>query len=690
MKTIAKLTPERPSGPWPSGRLVRAVVRNTRPARASAGFTIIELMLAIGIFSMVVAAIYSTYSAILRSAKAGNDVAADMQRSRIAARTIEDALVSAIMFPSNPALYAFLADGTGDYALLSFVARLPRSFPGSGYFGDQVVRRVTFAVDNSGSDGAKLVLQQTPLLQTNLATGTEHTIVLARDIMSFIVEFAEPKGNGYEWSTEWSRTNQLPTVARFALAFGRSDKSGKPTELALRTVGLPSVAVPRDSQTMPARVIPGQVPGVGPEQPEQPGGEGQATPQPVAAPGVGRGGGRRSPRRMRRGGTAIGGGCRAGVVDTDTASSATARRATQSRQRCDTDGFAIILVLIVITVLGILAAGFAYAMKVEIRLSANAGNDSELEWLGRSGVELARYVLGQSMGAPYTSLHQLWAGGPGGPNETNSVLMDIDLQNNQLGDGRFSVKIVDLERRFNINSGIPNAEKLLILNRALTLMGVEAGEAETIQDSILDWIDVDDNPLLSGTEGGFYLGLERPYSAKNGPIDDLAELLLVRGVTPEIYWGPRAYGHQLQLLRPGARETPADTLQTYPFGLVDVFTPLSNGRININTAPIHVLQLLPGVDENVAANIIRARAGPDGAEGTEDDTPFLNVGGLNPASVPGIIPEMLGRYAAVCSVQSGTFEVTVDTWIGNSRRTFVAIVRRNNARQIPVLQFSWQ
>ena len=35
----------------------------------------------------------------------------------------------------------------------------------------------------------------------------------------------------------------------------------------------------------------------------------------------------------------------------------------------------------------------------------------------------------------------------------------------------------------------------------------------------------------------------------------------------------------------------------YPVGLVDLFTPISVGYININTASIKVLQLLPGMDQ---------------------------------------------------------------------------------------------
>ena len=51
-------------------------------------------------------------------------------------------------------------------------------------------------------------------------------------------------------------------------------------------------------------------------------------------------------------------------------------------------------------------------------------------------------------------------------------------------------------------------------------------------------------------------------------------------------------------------------------------------------------QLLPGVDEVVAQNIIRVRAGLDGVDGTEDDTPFQSLAMLSPAMVPGMVPEL--------------------------------------------------
>jgi DNA uptake protein ComE-like DNA-binding protein len=60
---------------------------------------------------------------------------------------------------------------------------------------------------------------------------------------------------------------------------------------------------------------------------------------------------------------------------------------------------------------------------------------------------------------------------------------------------------------------------------------------EEIADSILDWIDPDDDPRTSGAESSYYLSLSAPYKAKNGPLNSLDELLLVKGVTPDLLYG---------------------------------------------------------------------------------------------------------------------------------------------------------
>jgi DNA uptake protein ComE-like DNA-binding protein len=61
-----------------------------------------------------------------------------------------------------------------------------------------------------------------------------------------------------------------------------------------------------------------------------------------------------------------------------------------------------------------------------------------------------------------------------------------------------------------------------------------------IADAILDWLDADDEPRAYGCERSYYSGLNPPYAPKNGAFSSVEELLLVRGVTPQMLFGPDA------------------------------------------------------------------------------------------------------------------------------------------------------
>ncbi len=338
-------------------------------------------------------------------------------------------------------------------------------------------------------------------------------------------------------------------------------------------------------------------------------------------------------------------------------------------------GIALIIVMIVIVVLGILAGGFAYSMKVETKLAANSGSDGDLELLGRSGVELARYVLGQQLGIPqegaYDALTQKWAGGPGGTND--DILADIDLDHNELGQGSFSVKIKDLERKFNIN--FANEE---MLHQALQLVGADAASLSTVTDSIMDWIDRDNDARISGAETEDYLRLVpgHPYRAKNGPIDDISELLLVKGMTKELYWGFSA--------NPGAPAADTSMASSMglssgsPVGLYDLFTSMSAGPVNVNTASAEVLQLIPGLDPGMAQAIISERS----------NLPFDNIGLL--ASVPGMSPDVVRAVSGRLGVRSVNFEVEVTARIGRAERKYVALIHRNNRQDLPIVYFRYK
>jgi prepilin-type N-terminal cleavage/methylation domain-containing protein len=209
-------------------------------------FTLIEIMIAMTIFTVIIVAVYSSWAAIVKGSRVGLKAAAEAQRSRIAMHTIEDALLTTQLYTENINYYNFIAD-TSDpkFAWLSLAARLPATFPGSGLFGDQVVRRVTFSVE-PGPDGTNnLVMTQLALLQVTNSEVSAYPIVLAKDVSLFVLEFWDPQTS--DWTDELLTTNQIPQMVRVSLGIGQS-RNSQPAEVTSRIIVMPSIAVGADVQ----------------------------------------------------------------------------------------------------------------------------------------------------------------------------------------------------------------------------------------------------------------------------------------------------------------------------------------------------------------------------------------------------------------------------------------------------------
>jgi prepilin-type N-terminal cleavage/methylation domain-containing protein len=234
-----------------------------REPRQLRAFTLVEVMVAMAIFGLVMVAIYTSWASILRGSKVGLEAAAEAQRSRISIRAIRDALTSGQLYMENIRYYWFNADTSGDFAALSLVSRLPASFPGSGLFGNQIVRRVSFTVEPGANGQNQLVLRQTPLLEPPETARTPYTTVLAPNVNLFSLEFYNT--NTLEWDPEWPFTNQLPRLVRIALSIGPPQRRASPGDTAVETALISSVAIPRILQVPVIRR--GMAPGVG-----QPGG----------------------------------------------------------------------------------------------------------------------------------------------------------------------------------------------------------------------------------------------------------------------------------------------------------------------------------------------------------------------------------------------------------------------------------
>jgi type II secretion system protein J len=244
-------------------------------------FTLLEIMIAITILALVLASIYSTWTAILRASKTGQQAAAAVQRSRIVLRMLEDSLTSARSFVANPGYYGFMAEN-GDEASLSFVARLAKSFPRSGRFGDLDVRRLTYSVEN-GASGRELVLRQAPLVMELDKDEKEHPIVLAKNVKEFGMQFWDARLN--DWVDEWKQTNQLPKLLMVTLKFADSAKPGAADEEITRIISLPAMAVQPMWQMPRVGPGPGGIPPGGVPPGGRPGSPGVIQPAPPGALG---------------------------------------------------------------------------------------------------------------------------------------------------------------------------------------------------------------------------------------------------------------------------------------------------------------------------------------------------------------------------------------------------------------------
>jgi prepilin-type N-terminal cleavage/methylation domain-containing protein len=263
---------------------------NTRSATARSAFTLVEILIAIGILSLVLAAIYSSWTAILRASKVGLDAAASAQRARITIRVLEDSLGSAQSFAANLPYYYFDAEN-GDTPVLSFVARLSKSFPRSGKFGDLDVRRVTFSLEAGPEGSRQLVLRQNPLVMDLDRDEKEHPIVLAKNVKGLEMQFWDTNKNPPDWVDEWAgpKTNQLPKLVMLTLRLADNPYATRVTEEITRIISIPSMTVQQAWQgsTRGGPGVPGApgTPGA-PGAPGVPGMPGNPGMQPPGNPGM--------------------------------------------------------------------------------------------------------------------------------------------------------------------------------------------------------------------------------------------------------------------------------------------------------------------------------------------------------------------------------------------------------------------
>ncbi len=253
-------------------------------------------------------------------------------------------------------------------------------------------------------------------------------------------------------------------------------------------------------------------------------------------------------------------------------------------------GVVLIMVLWVIAILSMVVLEFAFAMRTEVNVAKNYKTETQLYAMAEGGVQRAITEL-------------IYKQDPRVQQKRDKKLEEVPPdQREWMTDGRVyrlpfeqgfcDVRVFGEAGKVNIN-----AVSDPTLRKIIGQLGLEGEARDIVVDSILDWRDPGDLHRLNGAKNDYYQSLKEPYNCKSGNLDSIEELLLVRGVTPDLFYG-----------RKGTNKGDGSPMSD-GIGLKDIFSIYSSGeQVDINSASLPVLRVVLGIPKDVAGALIKARA----------------------------------------------------------------------------------
>jgi general secretion pathway protein K len=277
-----------------------------------------------------------------------------------------------------------------------------------------------------------------------------------------------------------------------------------------------------------------------------------------------------------------------------------------SRRRRRQRGIALLLVLWVFMILGVLALDFARYMRDDAMAAINLADETRGYYVALAGMNRALYDVERK--------HEQDGGAAAGtaartptPDTLDTDELDDDLlvpadgewHEGDFAGGKWSVRMIDEGGRIAINRVQADVLTRVVTNLAQAHIAASgrldtgfdrrsAGAVDTVVDSLLDWRDRDSLTRMHGAENDYYMKRRVPYHAKNAFFDSAEEMLLVRGVTPELFYGSDGI--------PGLRDV---------FTVYGVAGP---AKVNVGTATPAVLQALLGIEPAAVEDLVAQRA----------------------------------------------------------------------------------
>lgn len=233
-------------------------------------------------------------------------------------------------------------------------------------------------------------------------------------------------------------------------------------------------------------------------------------------------------------------------------------------------GFTLVAVLWVTIVLAIIALGYATTARMNGVSVRNSRIMHQERYLMESALELGMYEFRK-----YERNRSLLANKEEVEANAGQELdlwyprfepFMVDVEGTELG-----IRLVNESGKINVNlvdKGLWDA--------IVKACGIEDEDRSTAMfDALRDWVDGDDLHRAEGAENDYYTALFPPYQCKNGPIESLEELLLIKDITPDLYYGTDEHPGLVDYLSVAGKATRLDVNTSSPdaFRIIKDITP---------------------------------------------------------------------------------------------------------------------
>ena len=308
-------------------------------------------------------------------------------------------------------------------------------------------------------------------------------------------------------------------------------------------------------------------------------------------------------------------------------------------------GSALLTVLWLAAALAAIAFALANTVRGEVERTSTAVDGTRAYYLARGALE--RALLWVNWGPNY----MLPDGSP------RYYTRNMPFLRFGFPTGEALVEVVPEATKVNINRA-----KIEDLFRLLITLGTDPERAQEIAAAIVDWRTPGPPNALSPFDQ-FYVSLTPSFLGRHASFQEIEEVLLVKGMTPEIFYGTYERDAQGRLVPRGGLR---DTITVY--GVSD--------RVDVNTAPPALLAAV-GLSPDMVAAIVNARS----------VNPFRTMDQL--ASF--IPPELLGRVGVGLGLSLYTLRATAQLRLANGQ---LSDLRRSVAAQVkfhpPGTEQPWQ